>query len=132
MAERQPNNDWRVFNGNEIGAILGWWQIQRLKQSTIDSSSSNLSDYYLISSAVSSKILETFAKYEGFNFVETLTGFKWMGNLAFDLEHRQKKKVLLCFEEAIGFMVIEAIPNFELVEFNFNLMLFDRFLRSIP
>ncbi|UXI21286.1 hypothetical protein NH340_JMT07229 [Sarcoptes scabiei] len=105
MAERQPNNDWRVFNGNEIGAILGWWQIQRLKQSTIDSSSSNLSDYYLISSAVSSKILETFAKYEGFNFVETLTGFKWMGNLAFDLEHRQKKKVLLCFEEAIGFMI---------------------------
>lgn len=35
-----------------------------------------------------------------------MTGFKWMANLATDLEQNggKKKKVLLAFEEAIGFM----------------------------
>ena len=38
--------------------------------------------------------------------METLTGFKWMANEAFDLESTDgaDKKVLLAYEEAIGFM----------------------------
>lgn len=43
------------------------------------------------------------AKIEGFNYVETLTGFKWMGNKAHELE-KLGKTVLFAFEEAIGFM----------------------------
>ena len=34
---------------------------------------------------------------------ETLTGFKWMGNIASDLL-KKGKKVLFAYEEAIGFM----------------------------
>lgn len=33
----------------------------------------------MISSTVSSMILKTMANTEGFNFVDTLTGFKWIG-----------------------------------------------------
>lgn len=40
---------------------------------------------------------------EGFNFIETLTGFKWMGNRADELI-KQNKRVLFAFEEAIGYM----------------------------
>ena len=58
-------------------------------------------DVYMIASTVSSKILRSMATAEGFSFVETLTGFKWMANKAADLE-RQGKTVLLAFEEAIG------------------------------
>ncbi|XP_013793418.2 phosphoglucomutase-2-like [Limulus polyphemus] len=57
----------------------------------------------MISSTVSSKILKAIAKQEGFNFVETLTGFKWMGNKAWELMN-EGKTVLLAFEEAIGYM----------------------------
>ena len=36
---------------------------------------------------------------------QTLTGFKWMANRAYDLEEQDSKnKVLLAYEEAIGFM----------------------------
>ena len=40
---------------------------------------------------------------------ETLTGFKWMANLAYDIEknkeeQKNKKKVILAFEESIGYM----------------------------
>lgn len=40
----------------------------------------NLDSVYMLSSAVSSKILKTMAEHHGFHFIETLTGFKWMGN----------------------------------------------------
>lgn len=67
---------WRVFNGNELGALLGWWCFH-CHQSK--SSGEPLQDCYVLSSTVSSKILKTLAKAENFNFIETLTGFKWMG-----------------------------------------------------
>lgn len=72
----------------------------------------------MLSSTVSSHILETMAKKEKFNFIETLTGFKYMGNVADGLlkENFFKKndytnKVLFAFEEAIGFM-----PNSEVLD----------------
>lgn len=36
-------------------------------------------------------------------YQETLTGFKWMGNKAYDLM-KHGKTVLFAFEESIGFM----------------------------
>ena len=57
----------------------------------------------MISSTVSSKILQSMAKVEGFNWLETLTGFKWMGNRAHELI-KMGKTVLFAYEEAIGFM----------------------------
>ena len=69
---------WRVFNGNELGALLGHWLVsQHLKAS--DSSKSSL---HLLASTVSSKFLDTMAKAEGLTFTETLTGFKHMGNVS--------------------------------------------------
>lgn len=80
---------------------------------------------HMLSSTVSSKILKTMAKKHGFcfhvsstklfenyffnfNFQETLTGFKWMGNVAYDLINKGER-VLFAFEEAIGFMCGVAV-----------------------
>jgi phosphoglucomutase len=52
---------------------------------------------------VSSKLLARMAAAEGFRFQETLTGFKWLGNVAHQLE-AQGYDVLFGYEEAIGFM----------------------------
>lgn len=64
----------------------------------------------MLASTVSSKILKSIANAEGFNFVETLTGFKWMGNEAHDLL-TNKKQVIFAFEEAIGFMFGIAVKD---------------------
>lgn len=61
-------------------------------------------DCYMISTAVSSKFLYSMALIEGFHFVETLTGFKYMGNVADSLIKESNKKVLFAYEEAIGYM----------------------------
>lgn len=94
----------RVFNGNELGVLLGWWLWHLHTSQTPKPSSSKC---YMISTAVSSKFLQTMAKSEGFNFIETLTGFKYMGNVADKLLNDQQdgqKQVIFAYEEAIGYM----------------------------
>ena len=62
------------------------------------------SDLVYVNSAISSKMLRSMARKEGMAFEETLTGFKWMANRAHGFERNDGKTVLLCYEEAIGFM----------------------------
>lgn len=105
-AEKDPRTGtWRVFTGNELGALLGWWTIVNYKELTPES---DLKNCYQLASTVSSKILRAIAVKEGFNFEDTLTGFKWMGNRIIELM-KEKKQVLFAFEEAIGFMVGTAV-----------------------
>jgi phosphomannomutase len=40
----------------------------------------------MLASSVSSKFLANMAAAEGFRFEETLTGFKWLGNRALQLQ----------------------------------------------
>lgn len=99
-ATKTKSGEWHVFSGNELGALLGWWMIHAYR---VLNPQTDLDNTYMLTSTVSSKILATMAKKEGFNFEETLTGFKWMGNKAVDLM-REGKDVLFAYEEAIGFM----------------------------
>ncbi|NXS95614.1 PGM2 protein, partial [Jacana jacana] len=99
VAEKQESGEWKVFSGNELGALLGWWMFSCWKNN--NKGSCALKDVYMLSSTVSSKILRAIALKEGFHFEETLTGFKWMGNRARQLMD-QGKAVLFAFEEAIG------------------------------
>ncbi|XP_063702297.1 phosphopentomutase [Culicoides brevitarsis] len=105
VAEKNNKNEWRVFTGNELGALLGWWAIQNFKELNPDKS---LDNCYLLASTVSSKILNAIAKVEGCHFEETLTGFKFMGNRAIELI-KEGKTVLFAFEEAIGFMFSSTV-----------------------
>ncbi|KAK1175606.1 hypothetical protein AOXY_G278 [Acipenser oxyrinchus oxyrinchus] len=101
VAEKQDSGEWKVFSGNELGALLGWWIFICWKEQNTDPCA--LKDVYMLASTVSSKILRAIALKEGIHFEETLTGFKWMGNRGKQLLD-QKKTVLFAFEEAIGYM----------------------------
>ncbi|XP_066935115.1 phosphopentomutase-like [Clytia hemisphaerica] len=101
IAEKNKDGAWKIFTGNEIGLLLGWWSFNKHKEqnpSLYPGDSVNM-----IHSTVSSMILQSIGKVEGFKVHETLTGFKWMGNVADELQ-KGKKHVLFAFEEAIGFM----------------------------
>uniref|UniRef100_A0AAQ5Z2W3 Phosphoglucomutase 2 n=1 Tax=Amphiprion ocellaris TaxID=80972 RepID=A0AAQ5Z2W3_AMPOC len=106
IAEKQESGQWRVFSGNELGALLGWWIFHCWRQQNPDTAA--VKNLYMLSSTVSSKILRAIALKEGFHFEETLTGFKWMGNRARDLLD-QGKTVVFAFEEAIGYMCCSAV-----------------------
>lgn len=105
-AEKNPKtNQWRVFSGNELGSLLGWWSVKYYKDKN---AGKDLKDCYVLASTVSSKMLKSMAVIEGFNFEETLTGFKWMGNRSVALMENDKE-ILFAFEEAIGFMFSPAV-----------------------
>lgn len=101
VAEKQPNGSWKILSGNEIGTLLGWWLMEcHRRKHPNDIPGDNIS---MVATTVSSQILRTMARAEGFHYDETLTGFKWIGNRAIDFE-KEGKVVLFSFEEAIGFM----------------------------
>jgi phosphomannomutase len=116
VAERRPGAagaaggpaGWRVFTGNEIGALLGAW----LVQVAVQDRKMDLSKCAVLSSTVSSAILRSIAAHpdnKGLHFEETLTGFKYLGTRTKLLEgesqdEASRKTVLFAFEEAIGFM----------------------------
>ncbi|XP_076177688.1 phosphoglucomutase 2 isoform X2 [Ptiloglossa arizonensis] len=99
-ATKMKNGEWYIFSGNELGALLGWWMMHMYQVQHPDT---DFSHVYMLASTVSSKILASMAKQEGFNFEETLTGFKWMGNRTVELK-KAGKEVIFAYEEAIGFM----------------------------
>jgi len=100
VAEKQDDGIWKLFTGNELGALLGWWAFYQYQQANLRYEKK---DVWMISSTVSSMILKSIAEKEGIRFEDTLTGFKWMGNSAF-AHLRKGHLVLFAFEEAIGFM----------------------------
>ena len=69
MAEKSAGK-WRVFTGNELGALFGWWAVQCWRRN----GAQNPDKTYMLASTVSSKILDTIAKKEGIHFEDTLTG----------------------------------------------------------
>jgi phosphomannomutase len=86
--------------------LLGWWNWHVFKEQNkdlLEKDKSLLNNVYMCYSTVSSNILKSIAHKEGFKCEDTLTGFKWMGNRSHELL-KQNKKILFCFEEAIGFM----------------------------
>ncbi|XP_066247940.1 phosphopentomutase isoform X2 [Euwallacea similis] len=108
VAEKnKTTGEWKIFNGNELGTLFGWWLLECHKKKHPDIP---LDKVYMVASTVSSMILSTMAKAEGFHFLDTLTGFKWIGNKVLELE-KEGFTVIFCFEEAIGFMCNNIIVD---------------------
>lgn len=63
----------------------------------------DLAKQTLLTTTVSSGMIQKMAESRGAQFKETLTGFKWMGNIARELE-AAGKKVPFAYEEALGYM----------------------------
>lgn len=67
VAEKTPNG-WKAFTGNEIGTMLGFWQMQKWRETEGDK------DAAVLASIVSSRMLKKVATTDGFKYYDTLTG----------------------------------------------------------
>ncbi len=92
IAAKDPVGNWRMLRGDELGTLLGHYI----------SKNSELKGRAFATTIVSSSALSKIAAKAGVDFVETLTGFKWISktpNLAFG------------YEEAIGYCVNPQAVN---------------------
>ena len=88
IAVPDADGGWRRLSGNDVGSLLGWRAAERLAQTDTGGT--------LASSLVSSPALAAIAAEYRLDYVETLTGFKWIsraGGLAYG------------YEEALGYLV---------------------------
>ncbi|KAJ8414515.1 hypothetical protein AAFF_G00037170 [Aldrovandia affinis] len=108
VAEQFSDCQWKVFTGNELAALLGWWMLFNWKE--LHTSQADTERVCMLATTVSSKILKALARVEGFQFEETLPGFKWIGKKIDELT-KAGKEVLFAFEESIGFMCGSMVPD---------------------
>jgi phosphomannomutase len=87
------DGSWRTLTGNEIGALLGWRAARRLEH---EDATGTANKRTLAASIVSSPALKEVARQYNLNYVETLTGFKWISRV---------DGLGFGFEEALGYLV---------------------------
>ena len=80
--------DYRMLTGDEVGALLGWWIVERGRRA-----GSPATGVYA-QSIVSGTLLERIARDAGLGYAATLTGFKWISKVP-DLRFG--------YEEALGY-----------------------------
>jgi phosphomannomutase len=114
MAEKQIDSSWRIFNGNEIAAILVSWILKALKSNEPKSHSQltlKSKETAMLSTLVSSRLLKKICEAEGFAYERVASGFKNIGNLALNLLQEaltfviQNISVPFMYEEAIGYCI---------------------------
>jgi phosphomannomutase len=89
-----PTRDggWRRLTGDEIGWLLG---DHILRHTSGD-------DRLVITTLVSSSLLGRLAADHGVHFLETYTGFKWIGRTAMD---HPELRFVFGYEQALGYLV---------------------------
>lgn len=103
-AAEKVSGSWHVFTGNELGILIASYLFERYP------STKPREKLAMLASTVSSRMLHALAQKEGFHFTETLTGFKWLGNVARDLE-KKGYNVVYAFEEALGYMIPQTVHD---------------------
>lgn len=91
---------WRRLTGDEIGCLLGEHLLAR----------DGGSDAVVATTVVSSRLLARIAADHGADYVETLTGFKWLAPEA-DHAAARGKVLRLAYEQALGFMVTPQVRD---------------------
>lgn len=110
-AEKLGDGSWYQFTGNQIGVLFAHFMLDvRMTSIEVEDESEEQrkppSGLAMLCSTVSTRMLAAMAEREGFEFVETLTGFKWLANVARSLRYdpSDPRAVVFAFEEALGYL----------------------------
>jgi phosphomannomutase len=89
---------WRVLSGDEIGVLLADHLLRH----------GSGADRLVVTTVVSSSMLQSLAAGHGVAFAETLTGFKWLARAAIA---RPDLRFVLGYEEALGYSIGELVRD---------------------
>ncbi len=97
MAKPSFDSDEYVkLNGNQVGILLTHYilKYRKLPENPL-----------IIKTIVTSELVSKIAKSFNVDILNTLTGFKWMGNIIWDLNKKGNKNFVYGFEESYGYLV---------------------------
>ncbi|PXA03293.1 phospho-sugar mutase [Coraliomargarita sinensis] len=93
VAVRNPEGEMVLLTGNQIGTVLAEYRISTLKDAEILPEDGTESAA-LIKTFVTSPMQESVADWHGLKTINTLTGFKWIGEKLAAYEAEMKAKLL--------------------------------------
>ena len=95
---------WRVLTGDQVGALLGAFLLDRLAAEP----DTDITAQLVVSTIVSGTLLSKIAAAAGAQYAQTLTGFKWISRAA-DL--REGAHFVFGYEEALGYEVTQTVRD---------------------
>lgn len=100
VAVRNEKGEYQVLTGNQVGALLLHYLItEQKKQGTLKSNAT------VLKTIVTSEIGRDIATTHGLDTIDTLTGFKFIGEKIREFEQTGEKSFLFGYEESYGYLV---------------------------
>lgn len=104
VAIKFPNGEFQLLNGNQIGALLTHYILSAKKE--LNQLRGN---QYIVKTIVTSNLIAEIAKANQVDYYDTLTGFKFIGELITRLQGTQQ--YLVGGEESYGFLVGDLVRD---------------------
>lgn len=100
IAARRADGTYRLYTGNEIGAMLTEYILKcRKANGTLPK------DPIVVKTIVTTKIIEAMCKEYGAELKNVLTGFKYIGEVILGLEQKgEEERYVFGFEESCGYL----------------------------
>ncbi|USD39460.1 phospho-sugar mutase [Ferrimonas sp. SCSIO 43195] len=94
VAVRRPDGEYQMLTGDQVGVLFGHYLLSRARPQ----------QDLVGTTIVSSSLLQRIAKAAGARYYQTLTGFKWLTNIAME-QQSDDHQFLFAYEEALGYTV---------------------------
>ncbi|MFB9135405.1 phospho-sugar mutase [Vibrio olivae] len=94
VAVKKPQGGYQMLTGDQVGALFGDYLL----------SNTDANKQLVGNTIVSSTLLSKIAKAAGAEYYQTLTGFKWLTNVAMQ-KQTSDHQFLFAYEEALGYTV---------------------------
>ncbi len=88
VAVKRPDGEYQMLTGDQVGSLFGDYLLQGQPNALVGNT------------IVSSRLLNSIAKAHGAEYYQTLTGFKWLTNVAMTQE-TEANPFLFAYEEAL-------------------------------
>ncbi|MGM0545294.1 MAG: phospho-sugar mutase [Bacteroidota bacterium] len=104
IAIKDNHDEWVLLNGNQTGALIinyllhAWKKAEKLD-----------GDEYIVKTIVTSYLIDAIAEYYGVDCYNTLTGFKYIGELMTKLEN--EKQFIAGGEESYGYLIGDHVRD---------------------
>ncbi|WP_415721808.1 phospho-sugar mutase [Photobacterium ganghwense] len=98
VAVRTHDGRYKMLTGDQVGVLLGYYLLNRERPKKM----------LVGTTIVSSSLLKRIAEAVGAGFYQTLTGFKWLTNVAMQ-KQTNDSQFLFAYEEALGYTVGQTV-----------------------
>jgi len=101
IAVRNPENEMTILNGNQTMILMTWFLLEQYKDKL-------KGNEFVASTIVSTPMMRVMTEDYGVEFMETLTGFKWIADL---IKKYPQKHFIGGGEESFGYMVGDFVRD---------------------